>query len=90
MPWMILKRRRRIVIFGLFLVVLVSLITIYNGLQSISERNLNRLHREQDLNLRRRKSGQNIIVGHYIGAGTLFGNGSNGKLNDSCYSTTFL
>lgn len=72
---MILKRRRRsLLIVGLVLVVLVSLVTIYTGLQSLSER---KLHLEQDHNLRRRKS-SNVIVGHYIGAGTLFGNASNG------------
>ena len=74
---MIFKRRRRILVFGLVLVVLVSLITIYTGLKALSDRKLSRLHNEQDQNLRRRKS--NVIVGHYIGAGTLFGNSSNGE-----------
>lgn len=76
---MLLKRRRRIVILCLILVVLVSLITIYTGLQSLNDRNLSRLHFEQDQKLRRRKSGTNVIVGHYIGAGTLFGN-ANGDM----------
>lgn len=78
-----LKRRRRIAIIGLILVVLVSLLTIYTGLQSLSERKLSRLHYEQDQNLRRRKAGRsNVIVGHYIGVGTLFGNASNGDQHD--------
>lgn len=75
------RKRRRIVIFLLVLIVLVSLLTIYTGLQSLNERKLNRLHLEQDESLRRRKSksGINVIVGHYIGAGTMFGNNSNGN-----------
>lgn len=77
--WILLKRRRRIVLFCLILVVLVSLITIYTGLHSLNERKLSRLHFEQDQKLRRRKSGTNVIVGHYIGAGTLFGNANGDK-----------
>lgn len=83
------RKRRRIVIILLVVIVLGSLMTIYTGLQSLNERKLTRLRLEQDLTLRRRKSGLNVIVGHYIGAGTMFGNTSNGEVIDYSLSLLF-